>query len=257
MIAQARTARPTILINGTDYFQRLSPYFLNLSYTDNCDGQKADDLQLQLAGRDRRFISDWMPDKGEFIDVEILAERWFSPNAASLKLDCGRFWIDTVEFELPQHTVSVKGTSIPTTARIKASDETRGWEDTTLKDIANQIAGENGMSVDWQSDHNPSYARVEQTSQSALEFLKQRALDAKLAIKVSRGKIIFFDEQTYENAAPSFTIAYGDTPGGVGMATYRVTGCHLITKLTDATRKATVAHTSVNTGKVSKESYEA
>jgi uncharacterized protein len=257
MIFKARTARPTIILNGTDYFNKLAPYFLSLTYTDNCDGKKADDLELKLADRDRRFISDWMPDKGAFVDVDIVTEQWFSPNAATLKLDCGRFWIDTIEFELPEHTVSVKATSLPTTARIKGSDETRGWEDTTLQDIANQIAGENNMSIDWQSDHNPRYSRVEQTHQSALEFLKQRALDAKLSIKVTRGKIIFFDEQTYEDAAPSFTIAYGNTPGGIGTATYRVTGAHLTTKLTDAARKSTVSHTSVKTGKVSKESYEA
>lgn len=271
MIFQVRTARPTLVLNGTDYFSKLAPYFLNLAYTDNCDGEKADDFQLQLADRDNRFISDWMPDKGAFIDVGIMAERWFAPNAASLKLDCGRFWIDEIEFELPQHTVSVKGTSIPTTAHIKASNETRGWDKTTLQDVATQIAGENQLQVDWQADYNPKYSRIEQTEQSGLEFLKQRAKDAKLSIKVSRGKIIFYDEEKLEAAAPAFAIIYGEgMPGGAlqalgafaplaggsslptGGRVYRMSGGKFVSKLTDTTKKATVSHADLANGKVTK-----
>src|SRR5262245_61616489 len=166
MITQVRVARPEIILNGEDYYSSLAPYFLNMTYTDNCDGEKADDLQLQLADRDRRFINDWMPDPGVFMDVSILCERWFAPNAATLKMDCGRFWIDTVDFELPQHTVSIKASSIPTDQRIKGGNETRGWEDTSLEDITNQIASENGMLVDWQANYNPKYKRTEQTEES-------------------------------------------------------------------------------------------
>lgn len=256
MFLQVRTARPSIVLNGADYFGQLAPYFLSLSYTDNCDGERADDLQLHLADRDRRFISDWMPDKGTSLQVSIIAERWFAPNAAGLSLDCGEFWIDNVDFELPQHTVSVKASSIPTDARIKGSEETRGWEKTTLQEIANQIAGENGMSVQWESEYNPRYTRVEQVSQSGLSFLRERAKDCKLSIKVARRKIIFFDESQYEQRAASFTLVYGDMPGGGGTC-YRMSGGHFTTKLTDTTKKASVAHLSPDTGQLHNESFSA
>jgi phage protein D len=252
MVFLVRSARPEISISGQDYFSKLAPYFLSMSFTDNCDGKKADDLEIKLADRDRRFINDWMPDKGTFIDAAIIAERWFAPNAAGLKLDCGRFWIDSVEFTLPDHTVSIKGSSIPTDAHIKGSDETRGWEKTTLQDVANQIAGENQMTVDWQADHNPKYTRIEQVEESGLAFLKKRANDAKLAIKVCRSKIIFFDEKTYEAKAPAMTIVYGDTAPGAGLNCYRMSGGHFTTQLTDKTKKATVTHTSLASGKMSK-----
>jgi phage protein D len=251
MIFEVRRARPEITISGKDYFSKLAPYFLSMSYTDNCDGKKADDLEITLADRDKRFISDWMPSKGTFIDAAIIAERWFSPNAGGLKLDCGRFWIDSIEFTLPDHTVSIKGSSIPTDANIKGTDETRGWEKTTLQDVANQIAQENKMTVKWEADHNPRYSRIEQVEESGLAFLKKRAEDAKLAIKVCRGQIIFFDEKTYESKAPAMTIVYGDTAGGPGLACYRMTGGHFSTQLTDKVKKATVTHASVKTGKTS------
>lgn len=237
------------MLDGKDYYSALAPYLLSFSYTDNSDGKKADDLSFDLADRDKKFISTWMPKKGASLEARIIAERWFAPYTGSLSLDCGKFWIDSIEFSLPDHTVSVKATSIPTDARIKASDETRGWENTTLQDIANQIAGENQMSVDWQADQNPRYKRTEQHGESSLAFLMKRAKDAKLAIKVHKGKIVIFDEQKLEEAAPAFTLLYGDTGMTTSMgACYRMTGGHFVTKITDTTKKAKVSHTNPETG---------
>ena len=255
MILQARTAYPAIMIGGTNYFSKIAPYFLDMTYTDNCDGEKADDLHLQLADRDRRFINDWMPDKGAYMDVEILAERWYSPNAAVLHHDCGRLWIDEIEFELPQHTVSIKATSIPTDAHIKASTETRGWDKTTLQKLADQIAQENKMQLVWKSSYDPKYFRVEQTHESALEFLKHRADEAKLAIKIFRGQVIVYDELQLESAAPQFTIVYGNAAGAGGLATYRMSGAKFTTKLVDTTKKTTVSHVDPASGQMTEGSH--
>jgi phage protein D len=278
MITQVRAARPSISIGGKDYYSQLAPYLLNVKFTDNCDGQKGDDLEIQLADRDNRFISDWMPDKGSFLDVEIITERWFAPFAAGLTLDCGRFWIDTVEFELPEHTVTIKASSIPTDCHIKSGEETRGWDKTTLQDLANQIAQENKMTVDWQADRNPRYERIEQTKETGLGFLMKRANDAKLAIKVCRSKIIIFDEQKYEEKGPSFTLLYGSgelssIPGigalgsfasllsgsGVsgGGTTYRLKGAHFVSQIVDTNKKTTISHVSPKTGQLKQQQFTA
>jgi phage protein D len=196
-----------------------------------------------------------MPDTGAFLDVEIICERWFAPNAATISLDCGRFWIDSVDFELPQHTVSVKASSIPTDQRIKGGDETRGWEDSSLKDISDQIASENGMTLDWQANYNPRYKRIEQTEESGLCFLKKRATDSKLAIKVCRNKLIFFDEEDYEAQSPSFTLVYGNIAATAGMACYRMSGGHFSLKVTDKKKSASVKYVNPETGRLTKEKF--
>jgi uncharacterized protein len=257
MINQVRAARPAIILNGQDYYDALSPYFLSLEYTDNCDGEKADDLSIELADRDKRFISDWMPDKGTFLDVSIVAERWFALNSPSLTLDCGRFWIDSVDFQMPANTVGIKASSLPTTAHIKGTDETRGWENTSLRDIAQQIAGENGMTIDYQSNVNPRYKRIEQNEESALAFLKKRAKDAKLSIKVHRSALVIFDEETYEAAEAKFTVLYGAGPATAGLPCYRMAGGHFETKLTDTLKKAKLRHTKQETGEVTSEDFTA
>ena len=250
MIIQARAARPQITMDGKDYYTSLAPYFVSMSVEDNCDGKKADDLEIRLADRDKRFINDWAPQKGAFLDVGIIAERWFAPFAGAILLDCGRFWIDSVEFSLPDHTVSVKATSIPTNTRIKGSVETRGWEEANLKDLANQIAQENKMeAVDWQSDTNPRYLRTEQHEESALAFLMKRCNDAKLAVKVHRNKIIVYDEQKMEEDEAKFTLLYGNATGAIG-ASYRMAGGTFTSTVVDKIKKAKVKHMDLETGEV-------
>jgi Phage protein D len=257
MITQVRAARPSITLDGTDYYQSLAPYFISLTYTDNCDGKKADDLSIELADRDSKFISTWMPQKGAYLDAGIIAERWFMPYAGSIELDCGRFWIDTVDYQLPDQKMTIKASSIPTDVRIKASKETRGWEDVNLQDLAQQIAGENKMEIDWQAESNPRYSRVEQHEESALGFLQKRCNNAKLAIKVHRNKIVVFDEQKLEEAAPKFSLLYGNVPPQMGLACYRMSGGSFVTKIMDTTKKCKVAHTDPKTGEVMQGEWEA
>jgi phage protein D len=257
MIIPVRTARPSLVLNGQDYYKQLAPYFLTMQVIDNCDGKKADDLHLQLADRDHRFITDWMPEKGAFIDVGIVCERWFSPSAAPISLDCGRFWIDEIEFVLPEQTLSIKANSIPTTAHLKSSNETRGWEDATLKQIAQQIAGENGMEVDWEANVDPKYKRIEQVEESGLCFLQKRAADAKLALKVCRNKLIFFDEQTLEAAPPKFAVVYGNAAGATGLPSYGMSGGQFVTMLVDTTKKAKVSHVNPDSGELKNGEFSA
>jgi phage protein D len=126
-----------------------------------------------------------------------------------------------------------------------------------LQDIAQQIAGENDMELDWQADTNPRYKRTEMHDESSLGFLMKRANDAKLAIKVHRNKIVVFDEQKLEEAAPAFTLLYGNAAPQMGGQTYRMTGGHFSTKVTDTTKKAKVAHTDPETGEVVKGEHSA
>jgi hypothetical protein len=249
MITQVRAARPAIILGGKDYYSQLAPYLLNLIYQDNCDGEKADDLQFQLADRDRKFINEWMPDLGTTLDVQIIAERWFAPNASPLILDCGSFWIDEVEFDLPQHTVSVKACSLPTTAHLKVNNEARHWEQTDLLKIVTQISQENGLDAPiWESKYLPQYANVEQNNESALSFIKKRAQEAKLAIKVHRNRIVVFDEEDYEAKLQDFEVIYGQAAAAGGKS-FRMEAAQFMVKNMDTQHMATVSHLNPDTGK--------
>jgi phage protein D len=263
---QVRAARPQIMLNGVDFYQQLAPYLLHFEYTDSCDGAKADDCQFSLADRDRKFINEWMPAPGATFDAAILAERWFSPNAATLQLPCGTFYIDSIEFDLPQHTVHVKACSIPNDSHGKTSNDTHGWGEgeagnttgTTLKDIAGRIAQANNLQLDYPDGlRNPKYDRVEQVQESAFQFLKRICEDAKLEIKIAHGFLHVYDPLTFDQQAPSFTLVYGNGAAGVGMNTYQMTGARFRFQVTDLTASTVVSNTDIDTGDTTSQQFDA
>lgn len=249
MIGQARIAYPAIIMQGQDFYSALAPYLISIEYTDNCDGERADDLTIELADRDKRFISDWAPVKGAFFDVSIKTERWFSPISPTLVLDCGRFWIDTIEFHMPDNTVVVKACSLPSTAHLKATDESKPWTGHTLSEIAQEISDDNKMGkVVWEASIDPEIEQVEQDDENALQFLQKQIKKAKLSLKIHRNKIVVFDEEAYEAKPAAFTILYGNGPTQAGVPVYYMAGGNLQTRLIDTAAKARLVVTDPETG---------
>jgi hypothetical protein len=267
MITQVRTARPSISLGGVDYYNQLAPYLLKFQYTDSSDGQKTDDCQFELADRDRKFINEWMPAPGATFDASILCERWFGPTAATLELPCGTFYIDSIEFDLPAHTVSVKANAIPNNTHGKVSNETRGWGDgtpgsggggITLRDIVNQIAAKNNLKPVYPDNlRNPKYDRVEQVEESAFQFIKRHANDAKLEMKIAKGQLIIFDPLTMDQAAPSFTLVYGDVSGVGDTTIFRMSGGRFRLQVTDLTASTVISNTDIADGETTSREFDA
>lgn len=227
-------------------------------YTDNCDGEKADDLQIDLADRDRKFIDSWMPDAGATVEASILCERWFSPFGVTLELPCGTFWIDSVEFDLPEHTVTIRATSVPTDSHIKTSKESKPFENTTLRDIATQIAGANDMELVWKAgDFNPKYEFVEQVEESGLQFIKKRCDDAKLGLKVVNRQVIIYDSQKLEEESSAFTIVFGDGRAGMDTQVYRMSGGKFYLRVSDATKASVISNTDMDSGLTNQKQFSA
>jgi phage protein D len=136
--------------------------------------------------------------------------------------------------------VNVKFNSIPTNTKIKGKNSTRAWENTKFKSVASQIAKENEMDMQWESDQDPEYKRTEQMDQSDLAYLQDNADDCGLAMKVADNKIIFFDEEAYEAKPPIDHLIYG----------FNVLNFQLESKLADTCSKSSVDHLNAETGQL-------
>jgi len=257
MITQVRTARPQIILNGQDYYGQLAPYLLHFEYTDSTDGQHADDCQFSLADRDRKFINEWMPAPGATFDAKILTERWFSPMGAALALDCGTFYIDSVEFDLPEHTVHVKANSIPNDTHGKVSNETRHFENKSLQDLVRQIASENHLEPKFKTTTNPFYDGIEQVQESAFQFLRRHAEDAGLEIKIAHDQLWLYDPLTLDQTAPAFTLVYGNGAVGADTQTYRMSGGKFRLQVTDLTASTVVSNTDIEDGLTTQRQFDA
>jgi len=69
---------------------------------------------------------------GAILRAVLCVENW-EYEGDNRELDCGSFEIDSVDFNGPPDTVTIKAMSIPVSSSIRNSEKTRAWEDTTLQ----------------------------------------------------------------------------------------------------------------------------
>ncbi len=203
-----------VAFQGVNITKSIRPYFLSLTYTDNEEGE-ADDLQLRLQDREQIWQEKWLEDmvnaaaSGQFkIQADIVQENW-KGGGKDIRLPCGEFELDSVEASGPPSVVVVKSTALPFSSSVRQTKKTKAWESYSLRGIANEIAGANGLGCMYESSLSPSYDRVEQSKQSDIKFLERLCKDAGLSLKATDKTLVVFDQADYEKRPPVRTIRKG------------------------------------------------
>lgn len=125
-------------------------------------------------------------------------------------LDCGQFELDDVAVKGPPQIVTMSATSLNYESSIRKTRKSRSWNQTTLSNIAGQIASAGGYEVLYLSNYDPSYTQMFQDDEDDIAFLKRLALNAGVALKVTSGTIVLFDWKDNEERQPVKEIEWGD-----------------------------------------------
>lgn len=206
---EARHAAILVKYNGKDVTADLAADLLDFSYTDAAPGE-ADDLSITLQDRFRRWSGLWTPNKGDMIVAEILPRNW-EKKGDKLRLPCGSFSVDSLELSGPPDTVAIKAASIPGDVPGRMEARTKAWEKATLKSIAAEVAKRCKLKLLYTADVNPAYDRQDQTDQTDTAFLAQLAKDEGIALKVSGGQLVLFDEADFEKKKHVATFKRGES----------------------------------------------
>lgn len=198
----AARAWSTIQYNKVDITQSLQEYLVSVDYTDELTG-KADDLQLTLNDPKWLWLSDWFPDKGATLEGKICTKYWNSTTEAEKYLSMGKFEIDEIEASGAPNIVKIKAVSIPDNTTLRGTQITKHWEKITIQKIAKEKADNAKLELHYEAEEDHVLDRVEQTEISDLEFLNKLCTDHGLALKVSDGTIVIFEEKKLEDAEPS------------------------------------------------------
>lgn len=204
----ARRANLILVYNGANISADIAPFFLEFSYTDNVPG-KADDLQLTLEDRKGLWQGPWFPQVGDSISASIIVES--SDVTESSLFPCGDFEIDSFGAKGPPGTVEIKGVSVAVSSRAKKEQRTKAWQNVTLQTIAGDIAKRAKLKLMWAADHNPKFARMDQVKEADLAFLNRLANSAGLAVKVSGGKLVVFDEEKFDAKSSVLQLVKGES----------------------------------------------
>ena len=193
----------------------------------------------------------------KMVQVQLAQLDWNGSGRSGV-LNCGTFEIDSASLAGPPMKTTLSGTSIPYTSTLRMQKKCRNWENTTLKAIAGQIAGEAGLSLLYESKENPQYTKKEQVQQSDIRFLQTLCHAEGKALKITELAVVIFDKQDYDGKPPIKTITYGSSDIlsfrlSTNMKDTAYTSCHV--SYSDSEKKETIEYTftpdsSAGTGQV-------
>lgn len=191
-----------IKIAGQDVTRELAGYFEELTFEDNLSGE-ADTVDLTLDDQEKLFIDRWFPTLSDTLSITLIKR----DGGGEETLDVGTFEIDEVEAASPPSTFKIKAVSISQNSALRQYDESKSWENVKLSEIAQEIATAAGLTLFFKASDDPTLTRAEQGEQSRLAFLEKICADNFLALKVSDGQLIIFDESELDKQKPALRIS--------------------------------------------------
>lgn len=190
-----------IVYEGKDITRDIAPFITAFTFTDNSGGQ-SDDISLTLQDRGSLWLNDWTPSKGDTIQAAIVGD------VASLR--CGAFETDEISYSMPPHILTIKAVSCAVRKNSRWENHNRSWENTTLHEIASDIAQSAGLSLFYDAEDFP-VDRREQTHTADLPFIEELCRSYGLSVKVSDEKLIIFSEEDYSGHDAQLIITPDDT----------------------------------------------
>lgn len=210
-MALAYPRKTTLNINykGTKLKSTINNYIESYSYTDVASGE-SDSISVSMHNIDKKWINEYMPEKGDSISANIVMENW-KKEGDRKTLKCGSFTIDDISFSGRPLTGNIGAVSTPANEDFKATKRTKTWQNTNIKEIASEIARNAGISLYYEAA-TIKISEVEQDEADS-SFLYSLCQKYGLALKVFNNKLVIFDENVYEKKAKVATISEKDIVG--------------------------------------------
>ena len=189
-----------IWADGENVTENLSPYLKSITYTDNAGGS-SDTAEIELRDDERLFIGEFLPKRGLNVSITLYRENWTGDNQID-SLPLNNFELDEVTLSYPPSIARIKLNSIAQSSGLRQRDESQSWEDCKLSQIARDVADKAKVGLVYEATDDPTIKRAERSEVSALKFLEKLCTDSGLALKVTSGKLIIFDETKLESQEP-------------------------------------------------------
>ena len=205
---EPRKATVTLTYNGANATESIVPDLASFSYIDVASGS-SDSISVELTDRGRRWIGPWFPVKGDTLKPVIQTRNW-NGDGQIQAFACGTFQVDDFSFSGgPPIRLSLDGLALPADSSFKTTQRTLTYEDATLQEIGQEIAGRAGITLFYEAD-TISIKRIEQTNQSDCEFYNKLVTDYGLVLKIYDNRLVVFSEAQYEAKAAKLTLTEAD-----------------------------------------------
>lgn len=191
----------SVLYDDVDVTTDLAQFVTSLTYTDNLDGQEADNLELQLEDSDGRWFNEWYPDGGAVLTVKL-------GYVGGELVECGKFEIDDISLSGPPSSVSVKALSAGITKALR-TDRNIAYDETTLKGLAEAVAARHGLTLTGTVEAI-KIERATQHKESDIKFLKRVGEEYGYSFSIRHKQLVFYKQADLRKASTVRTITMSD-----------------------------------------------
>lgn len=195
-LSKVRTPTFTLSYAGVDITASIVSFCESITYRDNKEGE-SDDVDIALDNSSFVWMDSWLPAKGDLLTLTLgyVGEPLLGPI---------EFELDTRRFQGVPDMVHLKGLATPISKPLRQKN-TKAFENTNLKEIAQKIADSHGMELVGKIKDIP-IQRITQKDQTDLDFLKAEAAKYGLIFKIEGTKKLVFYQETELEAADAILI---------------------------------------------------
>jgi hypothetical protein len=190
---------------------QISEYLSSFKYVDVASGS-SDSITVELSDYDRKWMNAWFPQKGDRLQPVINRLNW-DEDGKTTTLKCGTFIIDDFSFKGGPPKCTINALALPSTSGFKATSRTNTYENTTLKEIGQEVASRAGLTLYYDAD-SISIESVAQDNQTDCTFYSDLLTKFGLALKIYNDRLVVFDEGAYEAKAQVATLTEADFETG-------------------------------------------
>lgn len=174
-----------VIYQGVDIYPEIS---VNRCFHDMYAEKQSDELLLKL--NDTRQLWDtWSPKKGDTIAIEDGAAK------------TGEMFIESVVPE--SGMITLRAFSMPQSVKDKRS---KSWEKVKFLQLAEEIAGRHGLTLETYGITDQLYEYVEQNNLPDFAFFQNRCTLEGAAFLVYNKKLVVYDQAFMESQTPADTI---------------------------------------------------
>lgn len=185
-----------VTYNGKNISADILPYVISATYTDKVEGE-SDDISLTMEDTDGLWRNEWYPVKGDKIRL-----RFGAKDGAIM--DSGEFEVDEIEFTGPPDTVTLKAIAAGIKKAVR-SKNSKAYENQSLKQIADQVAGRNGLTVIGEIEAI-QFTRITQHQEEDLRFLKRISYEYGYVFSVRGTQLVFTKEKNLQKEDAALTL---------------------------------------------------
>lgn len=163
---KGRQAAILLKYENKDISAEIAPDIESFRYTDVAASQ-SDSVSITVNARAKKWKNDWMPEKGVKLYPTIAVKDWNIGGYRDYSAECGTFVLDDLSFSSTPDTLTMGGVAKPNDTSFSERNRTFTWKKTSVKKIAEEIAGRYGLELKFDGDDHDIDAKEQDATDSA------------------------------------------------------------------------------------------